>query len=182
VVFGSGAVGKSSVTLRFVSDTFTPEYLPTIEDCHRKTCTVDGIVALLEILDTAGQEEYGALRDSWVRQGDAFLLVFSCTSRLSLKELGLFRERILLVNEEREMQIPMILVCNKVDLKTERRVTQQEALAVAKEYGNIPYVECSALEGSGCDEAFYAAVRSARQANPSRNRQEEKSRSWCVLL
>ena len=30
VVFGSGGVGKSSVTLRFVTDTFNAEYLPTV--------------------------------------------------------------------------------------------------------------------------------------------------------
>ena len=73
VVFGSGGVGKSSITLRFVTDTFNSEYLPTvcshvcilpwtavqqIEDCYRKNCVVDNKTAFLDILDTAGQEEY----------------------------------------------------------------------------------------------------------------------------
>lgn len=35
------------------------EYDPTIEDSYRKQTTIDGEVALLDVLDTAGQEEYG---------------------------------------------------------------------------------------------------------------------------
>eukprot|EP00456_Euglypha_rotunda_P022355 TRINITY_DN18892_c0_g1_i4.p1 TRINITY_DN18892_c0_g1~~TRINITY_DN18892_c0_g1_i4.p1 ORF type:complete len:181 (+),score=22.85 TRINITY_DN18892_c0_g1_i4:77-619(+) len=149
VVFGSGGVGKSSVTLRFVTDTFTTEYLPTIEDCYRKTCLVDNRAAYLDILDTAGQEEYSALRDQWVREGKAFLLVFSVISRQSFEEIPNFRERILLVNED--TVVPMVLVGNKVDLESERKVTKEEAESLAKSYHNIPYVECSALKGQGCE-------------------------------
>eukprot|EP00456_Euglypha_rotunda_P041426 TRINITY_DN3214_c0_g1_i15.p1 TRINITY_DN3214_c0_g1~~TRINITY_DN3214_c0_g1_i15.p1 ORF type:complete len:174 (+),score=29.66 TRINITY_DN3214_c0_g1_i15:93-614(+) len=143
VVFGSGGVGKSSVTLRFVTDTFSAEYLPTIEDCYRKTTLVDGKAAFLDILDTAGQEEYSALRDQWVREGKAFLLVFSVTSRQSFEEIPNFRERILLVNEDEI--VPMVLVGNKIDLESERKVTKEEAERIAKQYKNIPYVECSEI-------------------------------------
>lgn len=167
-VFGAGGVGKSSVTLRFVTDTFNSEYLPTIEDCYRKNVEVDGKPAFLDILDTAGQEEYSALRDQWVREGKAFLLVYSCTSRQSFEEIPQFRERILMVNEDED--VPMVLVANKCDLEHERQVSYQEGKKLADQYGGIPFIECSALKSINCDEVFHAAVRQIRNVCPLRLR------------
>jgi GTPase KRas protein len=185
VVFGSGGVGKSSVTLRFVTDTFSSEYLPTIEDCYRKNCFVDGKTAFLDILDTAGQEEYSALRDQWVREGKAFLLVYSVTSRQTFEEIPQFRERILIVNEDEV--VPMVLVGNKIDLEGERKVSSEEGRQLAKEYGNIPFVECSALKGTNCDEVFYAAVREIRKMDQNHKKQDkdkDKEKGWgfCSIL
>jgi len=162
VVFGAGGVGKSSITMRFVSNTFTTDYIPTIEDFYRKTCRIDGRVCSLEILDTAGQEDFSALRDQWVREGDGFVLVYSCTSRQSLRELNSFRERIHLVNED-AAHVPMVIVCNKVDLSTSRQVSRDEGLQFAQQLGNIPLIECSALAGAGCEEVFYTCVREIRR-------------------
>ncbi len=67
-------VGKSSIVLRFVTDTFTDEYLPTIEDCYRKTVHINGKTSHLDILDTAGQEEFSSARDDWVRDGKVSVL------------------------------------------------------------------------------------------------------------
>jgi GTPase KRas len=78
-----------------------------IEDCYRKTLPVDDVVTSLDILDTAGQEDFSALRDQWVREGNGFVLVYSITNRQSFRDLALFRERILLVNDEREVNAPM---------------------------------------------------------------------------
>eukprot|EP00823_Brevimastigomonas_motovehiculus_P001356 TRINITY_DN11886_c0_g1_i1.p1 TRINITY_DN11886_c0_g1~~TRINITY_DN11886_c0_g1_i1.p1 ORF type:complete len:203 (+),score=43.67 TRINITY_DN11886_c0_g1_i1:205-813(+) len=162
VVFGSGAVGKSSLTMRFVNNSFSTEYLPTIEDCYRKTTYVDDKVASLDILDTAGQEDFASLRDGWVHEGNAFLLVYAVNSQQSFRELSQFRDRILLVSEDREVPVPMVLVGNKADLTSERKVSTEEGKALAKEW-NIPFVECSALKGTGCNEAFAAAVRAIRK-------------------
>jgi len=63
VVLGPGGVGKSSCTIRYVQNKFIEEYDPTIEDSYRKQVTVDNNPYLLEILDTAGQEEYAVMRD-----------------------------------------------------------------------------------------------------------------------
>ena len=71
-------VGKSTLTVRFIQNHFVDEYDPTIEgappfltddrtsmtfrpgkDSYRKQCVIDDEVALLDVLDTAGQEEYG---------------------------------------------------------------------------------------------------------------------------
>ena len=56
VVVGGGGVGKSALTIQFIQSHFVDEYDPTIEDSYRKQCVIDEEVALLDILDTAGQE------------------------------------------------------------------------------------------------------------------------------
>ena len=66
-VLGGGGVGKSALTLRLVTDNFAEDYDPTIEDSYRKQIKVDGIPATVDIVDTAGQEEYNAMRDQWIR-------------------------------------------------------------------------------------------------------------------
>jgi GTPase KRas len=57
------------------------EYDPTIEDSYRKQSVIDDEVALLDVLDTAGQEEYSAMREQYMRTGEGFLLVYSITDR-----------------------------------------------------------------------------------------------------
>jgi small GTP-binding protein len=58
VVVGGGGVGKSALTIQFIQGHFVDDYDPTIEDSYRKQCVIDDEVALLDVLDTAGQEEY----------------------------------------------------------------------------------------------------------------------------
>jgi len=182
VVFGSGGVGKSSIVLRFVTGTFSSEYIPTIEDCYRKTCPVDQKTAFLDILDTAGQEEYIALRDQWVREGSAFILVYSVLSRQTFEEIPNFRDRILLVKEDET--IPMVLVGNKIDLETERQVTSEEGRELASEYGGVPFVECSALKALNCDEVFHEAVRQIRKMDEKVVEEDPTNgpKRWCTLL
>ncbi|KAI0297249.1 ras family-domain-containing protein [Multifurca ochricompacta] len=58
VVLGSGGVGKSALTIQFMHNHFVEEYDPTMEDLYRKQCVIDGSDALVDVLDTAGQEEF----------------------------------------------------------------------------------------------------------------------------
>ncbi|TRY66592.1 hypothetical protein DNTS_014340, partial [Danionella cerebrum] len=60
---------------------FVTDYDPTIEDSYTKQCVIDERPARLDILDTAGQEEFGAMREQYMRTGEGFLLVFSVTDR-----------------------------------------------------------------------------------------------------
>ncbi|KAM6225736.1 ras-related protein R-Ras2-like [Porphyrio hochstetteri] len=81
VVVGRGGVGKSALTIQFIQSYFVMDYDPTIEDSYTKQCVIDERAARLDILDTAGQEEFGALREQYMRTGEGFLLVFSVTDR-----------------------------------------------------------------------------------------------------
>lgn len=75
----------------------------------------DGETCLLDILDTAGQEEYSAMRDQYMRTGEGFLLVFAVNSAKSFEDIGTYREQIKRVKDAEE--VPMVLVGNKCDLQ-----------------------------------------------------------------
>ena len=79
VVVGAGGVGKSAMTIYFCQRYFNHEYDPTIENSYRKYITLGEKRFLLEILDTAGEEEYAAMRDQYIRHGEGFLVVYSIT-------------------------------------------------------------------------------------------------------
>lgn len=94
-------------------------------DSYRKQCVIDDEVALLDVLDTAGQEEYSAMREQYMRTGEGFLLVYSITSRQSFEEITTFQQQILRVKDKD--YFPMVVVGNKCDLEGEREVTRQGA-------------------------------------------------------
>jgi GTPase KRas protein len=92
-------------------------------DSYRKQCQIDDEVALLDVLDTAGQEEYSAMREQYMRTGEGFLLVYSITSRQSFDEIMTFQQQILRVKDKD--YFPMVLVGNKCDLEADRVVTRE---------------------------------------------------------
>jgi GTPase KRas protein len=94
-------------------------------DSYRKQCVIDDEVALLDVLDTAGQEEYSAMREQYMRTGEGFLLVYSITSRQSFEEIITFQQQILRVKDKD--YFPMIVVGNKCDLESEREVSTEGA-------------------------------------------------------
>ncbi|KAF9586599.1 Ras GTPase [Lunasporangiospora selenospora] len=162
VVVGGGGVGKSALTIQFIQSHFVDEYDPTIEDSYRKQCVIDEEVALLDVLDTAGQEEYSAMREQYMRTGEGFLLVYSITSRNSFEEISTFYQQILRVKDKDFF--PIILVANKCDLEHERQVPTHEGRELAKQF-NSRLIESSAKQRINVDEAFYNLVREIRRFN-----------------
>lgn len=102
----------------------TPQELTALLlDSYRKQCVIDDEVALLDVLDTAGQEEYSAMREQYMRTGEGFLLVYSITSRQSFEEIMTFQQQILRVKDKD--YFPITVVGNKCDLEGERQVSKQ---------------------------------------------------------
>lgn len=90
----AGGVGKSALTIQLIQNHFIDEYDPTIEDSYRKQVVVDGETCLLDILDTAGQEEYSAMRDQYMRTGEGFLCVFAVNNIKSFEDIKQYREQV----------------------------------------------------------------------------------------
>ncbi|KAI9487674.1 MAG: ras-like protein 1 [Benjaminiella poitrasii] len=162
VMVGGGGVGKSALTIQFIQSHFVDEYDPTIEDSYRKQCVIDSETALLDVLDTAGQEEYSAMREQYMRNGEGFLLVYSITSRMSFEEITTFYQQICRVKDRD--YFPMVLVGNKCDLESDRQVSSQEGRDLAKNFG-CHFIETSAKQRIHVDEAFFEVVRDIRRYN-----------------
>uniref|UniRef100_A0A4W5JRB9 RAS related 2 n=1 Tax=Hucho hucho TaxID=62062 RepID=A0A4W5JRB9_9TELE len=166
---------------------FVTDYDPTIEDSYTKQCVIDERAARLDILDTAGQEEFGAMREQYMRTGEGFLLVFSVTDRGSFEEIYKFQRQILRVKDRDEF--PMILVGNKADLELQRQVTQEEGQQLARQL-KVTYMEASAKIRMNVDQAFHELVRVIRKfqeqecpPSPEPTRKEkDKSGCHCVIV
>ena len=142
VVLGSGGVGKSALTVQFVQGIFVEKYDPTIEDSYRKQVEVDGQQCMLEILDTAGTEQFTAMRDLYMKNGQGFVLVYSITAQSTFNDLQDLREQILRVKDSEE--VPMVLVGNKCDLEDERVVGKDQGMMMARQFGS----QCTFMETS----------------------------------
>ncbi|XP_059160075.1 ras-related protein Ral-A-like isoform X1 [Physella acuta] len=152
IMVGSGGVGKSALTLQFMYDEFVEDYEPTKADSYRKKVVLDGEEVQIDILDTAGQEDYAAIRDNYFRSGEGFLCVFSIKEQESFQATQDFREQILRVKNDEN--IPFLLVGNMVDLADQRQVSVEEATRRAQEW-NVNYVETSAKTRANVDKVFY---------------------------
>lgn len=181
VVVGAGGVGKSALTIQLIQNHFVDEYDPTIEDSYRKQVVIDGETCILDILDTAGQEEYSAMRDQYMRTGEGFLLVYAINNAKSYEDIAMYREQIRRVKDSDD--VPMVLVGNKCDLHA-RSVETEEARRTAQRY-NISFIETSAKTRLGVDDAFYNLVRAIRSDRIKKgNEKGHKRRFWqhCNIL
>ncbi|KAG2215154.1 hypothetical protein INT46_006540 [Mucor plumbeus] len=182
VMIGDGGVGKSAMTIQFIQSHFVDEYDPTIEDSYRKQCLVDSECVMLDILDTAGQEEYSAMREQFMRNGEGFVLMYSITSYHSFEQVQKLHDQIARVKDLDSF--PVVLVGNKCDLEQDRQVPASVGRALAKVY-NCQFFEASAKQRIKVDETFYGMVREIRtnQENQKKQKQfDEKEASLCCIL
>ncbi|RBA19345.1 Ras family, other [Fusarium proliferatum] len=126
---------------QFVHNEWIESYDPTIEDSYRTQLQVDGRQVILEILDTAGTEQFVAMRDLYMKTGQGFLLVFSITSSSSLSELAGLREEIIRIKDDEN--VPLVIVGNKADLEENRAVPRAKGFSISQRWG-APYYEASA--------------------------------------
>ena len=94
-ILGAAAVGKSSITSRFVYNTFSNEYLPTIEDEHHQVLHVDGKAYYLEILDTSGQDEFTDFGMHYTIGLHGYILLFSVNDRASFETIRKVNDKLL---------------------------------------------------------------------------------------
>ena len=190
MVVGSGGVGKSSCTMQLIQNHFGHEYDPTIEESYRKQVTIDNEVCLLDITDTIQYSEYITMITRFIRWSQAFLFIYSITSRTSFEEISSLRDEILRVKREKEereeMFVPIVLVGNKIDLQHQRQVSIIEGMELAKSF-NCPFFEASAKTSFNIENSFFQVVREIRKIEKKMNRNvkienKKKKRNPCSLL
>lgn len=185
IMVGSGGVGKSALTLQFMYDEFVQDYEPTKADSYRKKVVLDGEEVQIDILDTAGQEDYAAIRDNYFRSGEGFLCVFSITDEESFHATQEFREQILRVKNDDS--IPFLLVGNKCDLNDKRKVSESVCQSRAQQW-DVSYVETSAKTRENVDKVFCNLMREIRsrktdsKAPGGRPGKDNKKKKRCIIF
>ncbi len=140
------------------------DYEPTKADSYRKTLVLGGSECQIDILDTAGQEDYAVVRDNYFRSGEGFLCIFSLVDRESFAGVSEIRESVLRVKVDG--QTPLILVGNKSDLQDSREVSHEEAESTARSWG-VPYIETSAKTKQNVDKIYYDLMSMIQQRKAS---------------
>lgn len=160
---GAGGVGKSCVTVRLVQDVFVDGMDPTIEDSYQKHMEVDGTSTRLDILDTAGQEDYVTMRDQYFRECQGFVFVYAINSETSFAEIDELLSGLVAVKEKDPYAVTVL--GNKCDLEQERKIVKSAAEdQIGKSCdGKSSFFECSAKTGTNIKEAFDQLVKDLRK-------------------
>ncbi|KAL1486708.1 hypothetical protein MTO96_008781 [Rhipicephalus appendiculatus] len=168
VTLGGGGVGKSSIVKRFLFNTYSDRYKPTVEDLFCKEYDLESMTLKVDILDTAGDHQFPAMRRLSIANGHAFLLVYSVDSIASFE---LVKQCFQEVREHKpDYQVvkrsPSSLAGNKIDLPADRRQVSKEDVAEWL-FCDLPrlrakFVECSAKENTNIRELFRGYLHLAR--------------------
>eukprot|EP00732_Lithocolla_globosa_P002915 Lithocolla_globosa_v1_NODE_2094_length_2172_cov_203.718942.p1 type:complete len:186 gc:universal NODE_2094_length_2172_cov_203.718942:812-1369(+) len=178
VMLGSGGVGKSALTVQFVSGIFVENYDPTVEDSYRKQIAIENDPYMLEILDTAGTEQFTSMREIYMKNGEGFILVYSVISQSTFSDLDDLHKQVLNVKDA--PHVPMVLAGNKCDLEGKRVVEKSAGEAKAKAL-KTEFFETSALKKTNVDEAFFSLVKQMRSTQDKEGGGGAKKRG-CMIL
>eukprot|EP01117_Protostelium_nocturnum_P012295 TRINITY_DN4524_c0_g1_i2.p1 TRINITY_DN4524_c0_g1~~TRINITY_DN4524_c0_g1_i2.p1 ORF type:complete len:504 (+),score=102.20 TRINITY_DN4524_c0_g1_i2:162-1673(+) len=147
-------------------------------------CTeVNGKNVLVQVDDTSGIEEYTALRDQYIKWGQAFLLVYNVASKKSLQELGAIRRQIMrLKSPVKGSGVPIVVCGNNGELDVEhgRQVSLEEGEAFAKSHSH-PFFEVSSLGGQNILQCFQALLIQCVECGAFTNIEGDKKSKRCVI-
>lgn len=154
IIIGDACSGKSSILLKFTSDTFIENNKPTIGvDYKIKYIKINDDMIKLKIWDTAGQERFRSIVRTYYSNSDGIILVFDPTSKNSFDDLDIWIDEIKI---EEIHTNPIILVSTKSDLKNKIVISSKEVNEFINRHNdlNITYIESSSKYGQNIDDIF----------------------------
>ena len=152
ILGGEGGVGKTSMVHRFVENAFQTDYKSTIgTSIMKKECDFEGLNSKVRFVlwDLAGQAQFKRVRQSYLSNAEAGILVYDVTRKDTLDKVENWFNEI----KDVSPNISLILVANKVDLTEDRVISTEMGEALAKNL-NLSYIETSAKTGENINDAF----------------------------
>ncbi|KAK7007768.1 P-loop containing nucleoside triphosphate hydrolase protein [Favolaschia claudopus] len=196
VLLGDSGVGKTKLASQFTLERWVDVYgLSGMEPDYRKQLVVDNRTCIVKILDTSSEEQHQDAREQLIKNGQAFVLIYSVTSRPSFDHIESLHRTVL------QLAISLcptiILVGNKMDAPPDtREVSKNEGEALAQKLG-CKFFETSTKTGQNVQRVFHTAIRELRQrqaekaelaANPNPNPKVKKGlklrwrKCTCVVM
>lgn len=158
-VLGENCVGKTALIRRYLENEFKNDYRPTLGvDIYKKKIKTDDKEHFLLFWEIPLRERFKDLIKIYFNNTIGGIFVYDTTNKKSLYNLEKWLKRIEKYSESKIHTIPIILIGNKVDLKNERIVFEEEALNFMKKCNFFQHFECSAKTNQNVEEAFIALV------------------------
>jgi Ras-related protein Rab-1A len=156
LLIGDSAVGKTSLLLRYVDDTFNSEFQTTIGvDFKISTLNIDGKIVKLQLWDTAGQDRFRNIVASYYRGAHGIIIMYDITNPGSLDSINKWYEE---TQSYLQTSTPKLLVGNKLDRVNERAVASQKGEELAERLG-MQFIETSAKNSTNVKQAFETMTR-----------------------
>ena len=135
-------------------------------------------MSMLDVMDTAGAEEYEQMRNAYIAKGEGFIIVYSITNKSSFDQVMAFYQQVITVKGTAEIT-PVVIVGNKCDLESDRKVDEEVAQQLAISI-HSPIFESSAKEGVNVNEPFFEVVRMIRRYKPVYDLKKKKKS--CAIM
>uniref|UniRef100_A0AAZ3QTD1 GTP-binding protein Rheb n=1 Tax=Oncorhynchus tshawytscha TaxID=74940 RepID=A0AAZ3QTD1_ONCTS len=167
-ILGYRSVGKSSLTIQFVEGQFVDSYDPTIENTFTKMITINGQEYHLQLVDTAGQDEYSIFPQTYSIDINGYILVYSVTSNKSFEVVQVIHEKLLDMVGKAQLHPPNLwCVCvwyliGVMFLLYSRVISCEEGKSLAESW-NAAFMESSAKENQTAVEVFKRMILEAEK-------------------
>jgi len=170
MMLGDASVGKTSLTIRYISGFFLEDLKLTIGvDFYSKTTYFQAKKVKLQIWDFGGEERFRFLLHQYCKGANAAFFLYDITNRLSLDHLPDWTQII----REHAGDIPIMLIGSKLDLEEYRAVPREEGILAAKKYNLSSFVELSSKTGKNVEEAFNVITETLFERYPESQKVEE---------
>ncbi len=156
LVLGDAAVGKTNFLIRFTENMFADNYINTIGfDYRSEIITIDEKKVKLQIWDTAGQDRYRSMTKNLYHKAQGVVLMFDVTCESSFNNIKSWLKSIKDMSGDK---MTIVLVGNKIDDEKNRKVSDDEAIELAKENG-LEYISASGKANINVKETFYTLAK-----------------------
>ena len=159
-IFGDGGVGKTTLVNRYLTGLFKDNSDITIgADFYVKRIAIDGIKITLQIWDFAGESRFRFILPSYLIGSNGCIFMYDITRYSSVRNVKDWMSVFKKGTQQRNEEIPIIMVGGKLDLQFKRVVSKEAALEVLKEQNFLDYTECSAKTGENVEAIFLKIAR-----------------------
>lgn len=176
IIIGDAFVGKSSLALKGIKNVFDTNYTATVgfEFIHTNI-KINDTVCKLQIWDTCGQEVYRSLITGFYRSSNLAILVYSIDSVSSFDDLDLWIKE---VKTYSNPDIKLILIANKADLESNRKISFDQGMKYAQDNNIEFFLETSAKTGYNTQKIMVEAAKFLYLENLKYKDKNERGRSW----
>jgi small GTP-binding protein len=151
MMLGDASVGKTSLTLRYISGFFMEDLKLTIGvDFYSKTTLFNEKKVKLQIWDFGGEERFRFLLSQYCKGANGAFFLYDITNERSIDHLPDWTQ----IVRKNAGDIPIMLIGSKVDLNEFRVVPREDGILAAKKYNLTSFVELSAKTGKNVEKAF----------------------------